>query len=143
MKFDHLGVIVSDISIGRRHFSKIYDIKKWTIEYFDDINGVIVQFGKDDNDFCYELIAPINEASPVYNSLNKKNSILNHVAYLVDNIDQFFNDKLKGDFLVLGKPKKAIAYNMNLIQFFYSKEHNYIVELIQSSNHQHIFFDDL
>ena len=55
MKFDHLGVVVSDISIGRRHFSKIYDIKKWTIEYFDDINGVIVQFGKDDNDFCYHF----------------------------------------------------------------------------------------
>ena len=86
---------------------------------------------------------PMSQRKVQSTPINNDNG--NHLReYLNPNqtTDQFFNDKLRGNFLELGKPKKAIAYNMNLIQFFYSKEHNYILELIQSANHQHIFFND-
>ena len=110
MKFDHLGVVVADISLGRKHFSKIYGINRWTKEYYDEINGVIVQFGEDETGgFCYELIAPIDKRSPIYNALMNRDRILNHVAYLVDDIDYYYNENLKDDFIILAEPKKAIA----------------------------------
>ena len=121
MKFDHLGIIVPSLGLGRSHFSKIYNIKEWTDEFIDEVNGVYVQFCRDGDGVCFELVAPINDQSPVCNALTKKVNILNHIAYLVEDIDERLNKFLDGEFIVLGKPQKAIAYNMKKIQFFYSE----------------------
>jgi len=140
MKFDHLGVVVSDIENGKEHFSNVHGLNKWSKKYYDNINGVIVQFGKKNNGLCYELIAPIDDKSPVYNVIMKKYNILNHVAYLVDDIKVCYEENLKSDFIIISEPSKAIAYNMDKIQFFYSKKYNYILELIQSALHEHVYF---
>jgi len=140
MKFDHLGVIVSDLTIGREHFSRVYNVKEWTKEFVDEINGVYVQFFRDCSGICFELVAPINNKSPICNALTKKINILNHVAYLVDDINEEFNKSLDGEFIVLGSAQKAVAYNMKNIQFFYSEKLGYCLELIESSKYKHTFY---
>jgi len=139
MKFNHLGIVVPDLLSGRCHFSTTYDIREWSDEFTDKINGVYVQFCRDSNGFCFELVAPINNNSPVFSALEKKDNILNHIAYLVDDIDkksQFF----QSDFISLGKAQEALAYEMKRIQFFYSKDFNYCLELIEAPNHSHTYY---
>jgi hypothetical protein len=36
----------------------------WSEAFVDDVNGVIVQFGRDDSGICYELIEPLGPDSP-------------------------------------------------------------------------------
>ena len=137
MRFDHLGIVVPNLQIGRDHFFKIYGINNWTDEFFDELNGVYVQFGQSKDKFCYELIAPIDNKSPVYNVLSEKKNILNHIAYIVDAIDVCFKELLSNEFVPLGEPKKAVAYSLQRLQFFYSKEFGYILELIEAPNFYH------
>ena len=139
MKFDHFGVIVSDLNKGRKHFTHIYSIKNWTNEFYDEKNGVVVQFGRDTSGACFELVAPIDDNSPVYNVMSKKINILNHIAYLVDNISICVEDLLKNNFMLLGEPNMAIAYNMRRIQYLYSKDFSYLLELIEAPDHEHIY----
>ena len=137
MRFDHLGIVVPNLQIGRDHFFKIYGINSWTNEFFDELNGVYVQFGQSKDKFCYELIAPIDNKSPVYNVLAEKKNILNHIAYIVDAIDVCFEELLSNEFVPLGEPKKAVAYSLQRVQFFYSKDFGYILELIEAPNFYH------
>ena len=137
MRFDHLGIVVPNLQIGRDHFFKIYGINSWTDEFFDELNGVYVQFGQSKDKFCYELIAPINNKSSVYNVLSKKKNILNHIAYTVDAIDACFEELLSNQFVPLGEPNKAVAYSLQRVQFFYSKDFGYILELIEAPNFYH------
>ena len=137
MRFDHLGVVVPNLQIGRDHFFKMYGINNWTDEFFDELNGVYVQFGQSKDKFCYELIAPINNKSPVYNVLSKKKNILNHIAYIVDAIAVCSEELLSNKFVPLGKSNKAVAYSLQRVQFFYSKEFSYILELIEAPNFYH------
>jgi hypothetical protein len=75
----------------------------------------------------------------VLNWLLQKTNILNHIAYLVEDIDKYFNEFLSDEFIKLGSPQKAVAYNMNNIQFFYAGKFGYCLELIESSKHTHVF----
>ncbi len=138
MKFDHLGVVVNNLQEGRNHFIDIFSICKWTDEFHDSINKVNVQFGFDENDMCFEIIAPIDNTSPIYNVIKKRINILNHIAYKVDQIDKCVQHLQQDDFLILGEPSPAIAYHMKNIQFFYSKKFGYLLELIESPDHQHV-----
>ena len=137
MRFDHLGIVVPNLQIGRDHFFKIYGINSWTDEFFDELNGVYVQFGQSKDKVCYELVAPIDNKSPVYNVLSKKKNILNHIAYIVDAIAVCSEELLSNKFVPLGKPNKAVAYSLQRVQFFYSKEFGYILELIEAPNFYH------
>jgi methylmalonyl-CoA/ethylmalonyl-CoA epimerase len=137
MKFDHVGIIVSDLPSGRDHFTSVYGIKEWSKEFCDEINGVYVQFCIDSTGICYEIIAPIDKNSPVYNVIEKSLNIINHIAYRVENIEEKALDLYDNNFISLGEAKKAVAYKMKKIQFFYSKDHHYLLELIESSNHKH------
>ena len=137
MRFDHLGIVVPNLQIGRDHFFKIFGINNWTDEFFDELNGVYVQFGQSKEKLCYELIAPIDIKSPVYNVLSKKKNILNHIAYIVDAIDVCFEELLSNQFVPLGEPNKAVAYSLQRVQFFYSKDFGYILELIEAPNFYH------
>ena len=44
MQFDHIGIVASGLAIGRKHFTEIYGVNKWSKEYTDLINGVYIQF---------------------------------------------------------------------------------------------------
>ena len=137
MKLDHIGIIVPDLISGRDHFSTVYNISSWTKEFVDEINGVYIQFCRDVDGNCFELVAPIDNNSPIYNTINRGVNIINHFAYRVVNIDDKLQHLSDNGFIPLGCSKRAIAYKMKKIQFFYSKDFNYILELIESSDHNH------
>jgi methylmalonyl-CoA/ethylmalonyl-CoA epimerase len=136
LQFDHIGVVVASLEKGRDHFSQAFDISEWTVEFADAVNGVYVQFGRDQSGICYELVAPFGDSSPIASTLRKGDRILNHVAYLVENL-KVESERLRSlGFIPTAEPKPAIAYDGRVIQFFVSRL-RFIVELIECIPHAH------
>lgn len=138
MQFDHIGIVVPTLSVGRDHLASIFAIDRWTEAFADDVNGVYVQFGNDPSGICYELIAPLGPNSPIAQALQTKRSIINHVAYRVDDLDHHAECLVQERCFVAGPAKPAIAYGGRRIQFFVSPL-RFIIELIEAPDHRHAF----
>jgi len=140
LRFDHLGVVAATLSFGREHLAAIFYVNRWTEAFEDPINNVFVQFGLDQSNQCYELIAPRNKASPVTVFLKKKTDIVNHVAYLVESLPLEVNRLREHRCMPIADPKPAVAYDGRNIQFLLSPM-GFIFELIEAPDHQHIYHD--
>jgi len=136
MQFDHIGVVVKTLKQGRDTLGPSLQITAWTREWEDPVNKVWVQFGYDRSGVCYELIAPLGEDSPVALALKNKTRILNHVAYLVEDLGQEGERLRDAHCLPIAEPSPAIAYGGKRIQFFMSPV-NVIIELIEAPGHKH------
>lgn len=137
MIFDHLGLVVSSLDKGRRHLSAGLRIGRWTQEFRDEVNGVLLQFGIDDAGVCFELIQPLDETSPVHHALKTKN-VMHHVAYRVPDLTQWQDHFARNGWARTTDPKPAIAYGGRRIQFFVSPI-RLIAEMIEAPDHQHLY----
>ena len=137
-KFDHIGVVVKTIDKGRRSLGLTLGILEWTAPLRDPVNGVQVVFGRDPSGVVYELLAPLDESSPVQGALRAGKNLLNHVTYLVPNLDEAAQRMRATGCAPTADPKPAIAYGNCRIQFFVTPL-NIIVELIEAVGHQHCF----
>lgn len=136
MKFDHIGLVVSSLSLGRQTLSLLLGIQAWTDEFVDPVLGVSVQFGRDSSNLCYELIAPLGDASSVSNALGTGRNILNHVAYLVPDLPVAAAQLRNTGAMPTGDPLPAVAYGGSLVQFFVTPL-RFIIEIIETSDHEH------
>ena len=141
MKFDHVGVVVADIAEGRHMLQTLFGIRNWTEIFEDPGIGVFVQFGIGSDGPCYELIAPRGNASPVSVALKTGKGILNHVAYLVADLEAASEALREAGCLPVAEAQPAVAYNGHTVQFFLSPL-RFIVELIEAPEHQHSFAAD-
>jgi len=136
MKFDHIGVVVSDLQMGVSHFAATFGIRQWSEAFSDPENKVNVQFGLDRSGVCYELISPLGENSPIQRALKERGPILNHIAYLVESLEEGAAHLREQGYMAATRPTPAIAYGMRPIQFFVSRL-GFIVELIENFDHGH------
>ena len=131
MQFHHIGLIVKNLSFGIKEISKISKIEKKS-KMISDINlGVNIIFVKSEKSPLIELIAPINNKSPIHNSLKKKFNIINHFAYK----SKFFENDIarlkKKGFFQITNPMKAKYFNNKKVIFLMSKL-NCIIEIIEN-----------
>ena len=138
MKFDHIGIVVPDPASGRTMLAGAFAIERWTQLFEDPVNDVFVQFGLDASGICYETIAPLSAASPVRRALAEGVNIVNHTAYLVDDLATERTRLRAAGFVPTAAPKPAIAYGGRPIQFFISRS-RLLFELIEAPGHQHRF----
>lgn len=138
MKFDHLGVVVPTLADGRDFLSDLLAIKQWTAAFDDPINRVFVQFGRDDSGVCYEIIAPRSEDSPVSRALKAGDRILNHIAYLVPDLEAEGARLRAMRCFPATDPNPAIAYGGARIQFHVTPL-RFIIELIEAPDHSHVY----
>ncbi len=138
MKFDHIGMVVATLPVGRKSLCEIFSIAAWTSEFIDPINRVNVQFGRDASGICYELIAPIDENSPVARAVKYSRDILNHVAYLVNDLAESRAAMRRIGARPISPPKPAVAYGGREIQFFLTQA-RFLLELIEAPDHQHLY----
>jgi methylmalonyl-CoA/ethylmalonyl-CoA epimerase len=136
MKFDHVGVTTSDLAAGRALLEGSIGVRAWTAEFRDEINDVWVQFGRCEAGMCYELVAPLSPRGPIAAVLSRKVNVLNHLAYLVDDLPAAAAKLLAMDFVPVAEARPAIAYDGGLIQFFVSQS-RLMIELIAAAGHQH------
>jgi len=138
LRLDHIGIVVTTLDAGRATLAKLFDIRRWTQEFRDEVNRVYVQFGRDPTGVCYELIAPLAADSPVSAALRKADRILNHVAYITGDLEAARTKLCDAGSLVLDAPKPAVAYGGRRIQFFFTPL-QFIVELVEAPDHAHRF----
>ncbi len=138
MIFDHIGIVVAELSAGRPVLCAALGVCAWTREFADPVNDVHVQFGRDPAGLCYELIAPFSERSPVRRALRTGNNITNHVAYRVADLAAERDRLIALEFGPIADARPAIAYGGALIQFFMSPIFS-LVELIEAPEHAHSY----
>jgi len=136
--FDHIGVAVPTLAEGRQHLATLLFVTEWTAEFDDPVNRVSVQFGRDRSGICYEAIAPFGENSPILLALQKGQRVLNHVAYLVDDLEAQAARLRDGGCIAAGPANPAIAYGGSRIQFFVSPL-RFTIELIEAPRHAHVY----
>jgi methylmalonyl-CoA/ethylmalonyl-CoA epimerase len=136
MKFDHVGVTTTDLDSGRALLEGSVGIEAWTYEFRDERNEVWVQFGRCAAGMCYELVAPLSPTSPVTRVLSKKINVLNHLAYLVDDLHARAARLAAMEFVPVADARPAVAYGGKLIQFFVAPS-RLMIELIEAPGHQH------
>lgn len=136
--FDHVGVVVSDLAKGRAHFVAMLGISQWTEPLADAVNGVNLTFGRDPTGMVYELLAPIDAASPVYGAMRARMNILNHMAYRVPDLDAAAAHLREARCAPTGHPSIAIAFGGARIQFFVTPIGS-IVEIIEAPLFDHDF----
>ena len=136
MKFDHIGVTTTGLLAGRALLGDALGVTRWTEAFDDPVNDIWVQFGTDASGTCYELLAPRSERSPINRVLSKKINVLNHVAYLVDDLAARAERLVRVGFAAVAPAKPAIAYGNRPIQFFVSRS-RLLVEMIEAPGHQH------
>lgn len=131
LTFDHIGIIVPDLSIGEKEICNILPIVNRSKEYIDELIIVKIRFLTDRSGIKYELIAPLNDNSPLSSVLKTKKDVINHVAYKTDTFDEalvYFN---KLGCFQLGQPTPAIAFNYKKVVFFITKL-GAIIEIIEN-----------
>ncbi|MBT5399191.1 glyoxalase [bacterium] len=131
MIFDHIGLFVHDIEEGRESLRKLFPISKVEDVVDDYYLGVSVQFCIDSSGVRYELVAPLTKKNPVSGVLDTGKNILNHVAYLVDDIKIESERLRKEGCIQLTKISKSKAFKGNMIVFFLTPM-RFIIELIES-----------
>lgn len=136
MKFDHIGVTTNTLAAGRTLLEGSVGIEAWTEAVEDPVNDVHVQFGHDASGICYELVAPRSDRSPIAAALSNKVNVLNHVAYLVDDLAVHADRLARAGFVPVAPPRPAIAYGGRPIQFFVSRS-RMLIELIAAPDHRH------
>ncbi len=136
LRFDHIGVVVKYLAIGREFFQAALPISDWTEAIDDPGIGVSVQFALERSCLCYELIAPLGERSPIAGPLASGRNVLNHVAYRTADLAQAGRHLESLGCHATGIAHPAVAYEGHLVQFFVSPL-RFIIELIESPVHEH------
>lgn len=130
LAFDHIGIVVSDLSIGEKELCKIFPIVDRSQEFTDEMIVVKIRFMIDSSGIRYELIAPLNDKSPLNSVLKTKKDVINHVAYKTDTFEEALVYYNKIGCLQLGQPVPAIAFNNKKVVFFVTKL-GAIIEIIE------------
>jgi methylmalonyl-CoA/ethylmalonyl-CoA epimerase len=138
LRFDHIGLVVNDMSEGRAFLEEMFGIDRWTEVFEDPGIGVYVQFGRAAEGPCYELISPRGEASPVMTALKRGINILNHVAYLTTDLDVDAKRLEEKGAMMAGPAKPAVAYDGARVQFWITPQ-RFMVELIEALGHEHSY----
>jgi methylmalonyl-CoA/ethylmalonyl-CoA epimerase len=138
LRFDHIGLVVSDMAGGRAALESMFGVDRWTQVFEDPGIGVYVQFGRTEEGPCYELISPLGEASPVATALKRGVNILNHVAYLTADLDVESQRLQEMGSMMAGPAKPAVAYGGARVQFWITPQ-RFMVELIEAPGHEHAF----
>jgi len=132
MIFNHIGIFVSSLGIGRQHLAAMLPVLEYSDEIEDPGLKVRVQFLTDTSGIRYELVAPYGEGNPVSGVLASKKNILNHVAYTTEELDVAV-DRLRVDGAIpFAVPKAAVAFGGARVIFLLTPL-TFIIELIESN----------
>lgn len=76
-----------------------------------------------------ELLAPIDETSPVVETLRKNGTAPYHICYSVENLDESIKNLRKEKFILVSKPKGAPAIGACRVAFLYNQDMG-LIELV-------------
>ncbi len=128
LKFHHIGYAVKSIE----QTSSFYIKQGWSIteQIIDPIQNTKIAFLNKENFPLIELVAPIDEQSPVVKTLDKVGVSPYHICYSVKDIEQTISELRKEKFIALFRPVKAVALNNKRICYLYNASAG-LIELVE------------
>lgn len=107
-KFHHIGVAVRDLDSTAIMYEQGGYNRSALI--FDPIQNVNICWLTKDGMPTVELLAPVDEKSPVNNTLEKVGVTPYHCCYVVDNLEETVAKLRKQKYIMVSKPAKAVAF---------------------------------
>lgn len=129
MKFHHIGVAVKDINAT----ASVYEQGgfKRSSSVFDPIQNVNICWLTKDGAPTVELLAPVDEKSPVNKTLEKVGVSPYHCCYIVDNVEETASELRKQKYIMVSKPAEAVAFCGSRVCFLFNKNMG-LIELVEA-----------
>lgn len=129
MKFHHIGVAVKDIE----KTAAVYVQGGYTqsIVTFDSIQNVNICWLTKEGMPTVELLAPVDELSPVCKILEKNGVTPYHTCYIVDDMESAVTSLRKMKYVVVVKQVEASAITNCKVCFLFNKNVG-LIELVES-----------
>lgn len=128
-KFHHVGVATKNIDAtasiyeqGGYHRSAIV---------IDPIQNVNICWLTKDGMPTVELLAPVDEKSPVNKTLEKVGVSPYHCCYVVDNLEDACAELRKQKYVMVSKPAEAVAFCGSRVCFLFNKNVG-LIELVEA-----------
>lgn len=131
MKIAHLGYAVSSLEKSAKQFEALGYIPD-SDAVCDETRHVRIQFWRN-GDYVVELVAPLDEKSPIHDLLKKKGSSPYHICYETGDITADLK-RLEGiGFKAITKPSPAPAIGGRSVCFLFSPASG-LIELVDLEN---------
>lgn len=127
-KFEHIGVAVPEIEAT----AKVYIEAGYTQTepVYDPIQNVYICFLSKDGMPTVELLAPHDNTSPVQQTLDKMGVTPYHICYEVEDMESAITELRKQRYIVVRRPKPAIAFDNRKVCFLYNKQVG-LIEIVE------------
>lgn len=127
-KFHHIGVATTDIDTT----ASIYEQGgyKRSKSIFDPIQNVNICWLSKEDTPTVELLAPVDEKSPVNKILEKNGVCPYHCCYVVNNIEETVVELKKQRYVVVSRPAEAVAFKESRVCFLFNKNVG-LIELVE------------
>lgn len=107
LKFHHIGIACNDINQTATEYEFLgYNRGDIVV---DPLQNIKICFLKHPELPCIELLAPVNDASPVVQILKKNGTTPYHQCFETDNLEATIEEFKKNGYLIVSKAKPASA----------------------------------
>lgn len=131
MHFHHIGVATNDIEKSKKAYAFLgYQL---LFDIFDPNQKVNLCFLVKRDAPMIELVAPVDETSPVSSILKKNGTMPYHTCYEVENLDAILKSFKVNKYILVVKPIEAIAFDKRKIAFVYHP-HAGLIEFLEVKN---------
>ncbi len=129
MRFHHIGMAVKDIDATAAIYKDGgYKMSEVVFDPFQNVN--ICWLTKKDAPIV-ELLAPVDEKSPVNKTLEKVGVSPYHCCYIVDDLDNSVSELRKQRYVMVSKPAEAVAFKGSRVCFLFNKNVG-LIELVET-----------
>lgn len=128
-KFHHIGVAVKVLDAT----ASIYEQGGYhrSASIFDPIQNVNICWLTKEGMPTVELLAPVDDSSPVCKTLEKNGVTPYHTCYIVDSIDEAAKQLRKLRYVQVSKSAEAVAFRGSRVAFFFNKAVG-LIELVEA-----------
>jgi methylmalonyl-CoA/ethylmalonyl-CoA epimerase len=131
LRINHLGIAPKNIQVAKTFFGDFLKLPQGLSETVDEQKVRVHFFDADDS--RVELLEPTSEDSPVQKYLNERGSGIQHVAFEVDNVEQWIAHLLSvGVQMIDSEPKKG-AHNTKIAFVHPRSTGGVLVELVEEA----------
>lgn len=126
--FHHIGYAVRDITMTAAFYTKA----GWKLSeiYTDTIQNTYIAFLHREGFPLLELVAPIDETSPICNTIKKVGNSTYHICYSVPDINSAVAELRAQRYMPLFKPVEAVGINNKKICYLMHPEVG-LIEIVE------------
>lgn len=128
-KFHHIGVAVKSIDETANIYRRGGYFVSKTV--FDPIQNVNICWLTKEDAPIVELLAPVDETSPVCKTLEKNGVTPYHCCYVVEDIEEAVKQLRKEKYVLTSKLEPAVAFRGSRVCFLYNKNVG-LIELVEA-----------